>query len=278
MSRFKNILLCTTAAVGITSAASAAEMSVRKAPPRAAPVAVAPAVNWTGCYIGGHAGYGWGRKEFSDEFDVGVTTVDTDGFLGGVQGGCNYQFHPNWVLGIEGTFSWTDIDGSHEISPFEPFVSGKSDTFLRFRAKTESIATVVGRLGFTSGAPWMVYGLGGIAWARDKYNIAARFFVDDQEGTFLVTFDTHAKETRTGWVAGLGLAAMFGPNWSGFLEYNFLDFGRERVFFTGTGTFGGTPGPVTGEADIDQQIHVIKGGINWHFPVPAAAAPVSAKY
>jgi ABC-type uncharacterized transport system substrate-binding protein len=27
---------------------------------------------------------------------------DTNGFLGGGQIGCNYQFAPNWVIGIEG--------------------------------------------------------------------------------------------------------------------------------------------------------------------------------
>jgi outer membrane immunogenic protein len=75
---------------------------------------VAPA-NVSGCYIGGNIGWGWGRDTVSIP-NLGETTGvpelsgvalpsvtgDTKGVLGGGQVGCNYQFAPNWVIGIEG--------------------------------------------------------------------------------------------------------------------------------------------------------------------------------
>src|SRR5579859_6354222 len=40
------------------------KMPVKAPPPAAA--APAPAFTWTGCYLGGHVGGGWGHKELSD--------------------------------------------------------------------------------------------------------------------------------------------------------------------------------------------------------------------
>jgi outer membrane immunogenic protein len=58
-----------------------------------------PVFNWTGFYVGGHVGYGWG--------DLGG--ADVDGFLGGVQAGVNWQFSRNWVIGFEADIAATDI-------------------------------------------------------------------------------------------------------------------------------------------------------------------------
>jgi outer membrane immunogenic protein len=58
-----------------------------------------PVFNWTGFYVGGHVGYGWGD----------LNGVDVDGFLGGVQVGANLQFARNWVIGVEADIAATDI-------------------------------------------------------------------------------------------------------------------------------------------------------------------------
>ena len=84
----------------------------------------------------------------------------------------------------------------------------------------------------------MLYAVGGIAWAGDKYQ-ASGSYCPGQCG--LATFDVNAKETRTGYVVGAGLAALFGANWSGFVEYNFMDFGTRRVTLSGTGTLNDDP-------------------------------------
>src|SRR5215212_8309438 len=86
-----------------------------KAPVRA-PV-MAPVSNWTGCYIGGNVGGGWtrdrvtwsGLREDVTAFAAGAATVvpaaangdiNTTGFIGGGQVGCNYQFN-TFVIGAE---------------------------------------------------------------------------------------------------------------------------------------------------------------------------------
>jgi outer membrane immunogenic protein len=61
----------------------------------------APVYAWTGCYIGGNVG--WARAKTEVSFDgVGDFSRSADGFAGGGQIGCDYQFATNWVIGIQG--------------------------------------------------------------------------------------------------------------------------------------------------------------------------------
>ncbi len=71
-------------------AAGAADLSPAPAPVPVAPVAYAPAAiyNWTGFYIGGHAGAGYAGSSWSDPFTGGTNTFNSGvGFLGGAQAG-----------------------------------------------------------------------------------------------------------------------------------------------------------------------------------------------
>jgi outer membrane immunogenic protein len=85
-----------------------------KAPPVAAPP------TWTGFYLGGHGGAGWaggGGLTFStsglgDINPIALGGSRDVGFVGGGQAGYVRQFTPNWVLGIEGDISGTDIGSS----------------------------------------------------------------------------------------------------------------------------------------------------------------------
>src|SRR5713226_6324930 len=109
-----------TGALAIAAPASAADLRM---PVKAAPIAApAPYFSWTGCYIGAHLGWGWGKKEFGNPFSITsegdrtnlpsvATSVDTSGALFGGQLGCNYQFQGNWVIGLEGSVSGADING-----------------------------------------------------------------------------------------------------------------------------------------------------------------------
>jgi len=98
----KKLLLGTVAlvALGATVPALAADLAAR--PYTKAPAYAAPIYNWTGFYVGGHIGGAFGGN---NSF-AGVSTNNDGRFLGGVQVGADYQFAPNWVLGIEGQYSW----------------------------------------------------------------------------------------------------------------------------------------------------------------------------
>src|SRR5258708_22546619 len=93
-------LLLASAALFVLAAPTMAADLARPAPPRVAYKAPPPIYlySWTGCYIGGHVGGLWARKEWIDHDPASATfglsdgTHNPSGFLGGLQGGCCYQF------------------------------------------------------------------------------------------------------------------------------------------------------------------------------------------
>jgi outer membrane immunogenic protein len=226
-------------AVSICSAA-AADLPVPQAPPPVAPVVSAPAAiyNWTGLYIGGHAGVGFGSSSWSDPFTGGNNTFNTGaGFLGGGQIGANYQWKM-LVVGVEGDFSWTDLKGS-----------GADSLGDSINTNTQWTSTVTGRVGAAFDR-LLIYGKGGAAFARDQSG-----FTDLAGNSASNAF------TRTGWTAGVGLEYGITKNWSAKFEYDYLGFGSQQLNFTTA-----TPTTISSNARLDVQ--EIKAGINFRFGGP----------
>jgi outer membrane immunogenic protein len=240
-------------ALGVSVPAMAADMPVKA--PHVAPV---PFFNWSGCYLGAHAGGAWGRKEFADPTGLNFAppgesvAVDVSGWIGGGQIGCDYQFAPSWVAGVEVDFSFADVKGN----VVDPFFDNKN-----LYARTHWLATATGRVGYAMDRT-MIYAKGGAAWARDRYDITApAFFI------FPATNAT-ATETRSGWTVGFGLERAIWDNWSVKFEFDHYEFGSRRVTLLDP-NFGQQ------DADIKQRIDAVKVGINYRFGAPA---PVSARY
>lgn len=120
------------AGVVLAAPAVAADLSGRYPAPYVQPVA---AFTWTGFYVGGNAGYGWGTTSFGDP----------GGFIAGLQAGYNFQFGSPFVLGIE-----TDINYSG--------MSGGGVGLGYF-------GTVRARLGYSFDRA-LVYGTGGFAYGQ----------------------------------------------------------------------------------------------------------------
>ena len=192
--------------------------------------------NWTGCYIGAHAGHGWGKTHsFTD-----AVTADTEGWFAGGQIGCDYQFAPNWVVGVEGIAAWADIHSTND-----PFFSGK--TFGgRFSTQTDWIASATARLGFGMDR-WLIYGKGGAAWSDDEY----RRFGDSIGGPF----DNRGSKIGSGWTWGGGFEWVFAPNWSAKIEYNYFDFNRRTVFLSG----------LPGSRSFESRVQTVILGVNHRF-------------
>lgn len=254
MKRF----LLATSAIAFAGSATAADMPARMAVK--APIVAAVPFTWTGCYVGAHAGYGWGRENFNDllgNFTPGPNGnlgIKSEGAIVGAQLGCNYQVASNWVIGIEGMGAWTDINGS---AP--DLVFGTKN----LSSKTEALASITGRLGYSFDRV-LFYGKGGGAFARDRY----------QENTpgFLPFFGPNvftAKTDRYGWTAGAGVEWAFANNWSAKVEYNHYDFGTKGVNLTDS---VGVIIPI----NVTQRIDTVTVGINYRFWAPQSA--VVARY
>ncbi len=131
-------------------------------------------------------------------------------------------------------------------------------------SQVDFLGTVTGRVGWAFDRT-LLYVKGGGAVADDRYRATCEVaFGGCAAGA---TF-SRADQSRWGWLVGAGVEWAFAPNWSAKLEYNYMDFGRENVNFSGA--FAGS----TFTDRIDQQVHVVKAGINYRFnwggPVMAA--------
>jgi outer membrane immunogenic protein len=241
------IALCAAATV---QSASAADLRMPTKAPVVTPAAVA-VFSWTGFYIGAHVGWGWGETDSTileadnNFFPQGhVNTNKFDGILGGGQIGWNYQAG-QWVFGIEAQASWTDIKGD-DIHTAVLVANRQAET----HTEVNWVVTLTGRLGFAAG-PALFYVKGGGAWADFEALTNSRNTL-----TGAINQTTSGGETRFGWTVGAGIEYALGNNWSVKGEYNFLDFGTERVTRSGTNFVQNIS--VSNERDHDTHLHIVK--------------------
>jgi len=223
--------------------------------PTKAPIAAVASYNWTGFYLGAHAGYRWADANFTSAaytFDPGSGVVafparnenyHPNGGIFGLQAGYNFMVAPKWLLGIEGDFSWGN--GSDSKSAIATGVDAGGDGFVLTRNSEVKLtwqATIRGRLGFVNG-PWLLYGTGGVAFAHVKWSES--LVLNTLSPTTTTTAAWTANKTLAGWVVGGGVEYMFNPNWIGRLEYLYEDFGS----FSVPHGFG----PQTGDLDLTAQ-------------------------
>ena len=127
-------------------AAPATAADLRRPMPVKAPVPVVTLYSWTGCYIGGHVGYAWGKKRVDPVGFVvprrRTSTTTSTAFVAGGQVGCNLWQNDRCVFGIEGQASWADMDGS--VGPNPPITAG----YNGFRTEADIIGSIAARLGY----------------------------------------------------------------------------------------------------------------------------------
>jgi outer membrane immunogenic protein len=238
----------------VTLFSDPADAADLRAPVRAAPAPIpAPVYSWTGCYVGAHVGWGWGNNHFTETSAFhgsgGTAGIDTNGALFGGQVGCNYEFWGNWVVGVQGDFAGTDINGKANDDILFP----ASDSSLAL--KTEWLASVTGRVGY---AFWnnqvLVYVKGGGAWARNQWDVhdAGPFFGDPI-----------FSENRSGWTVGGGVEwTLWSPNWTAFVEYNFYDFNNGGGTLTQLCSCGAVSNTFTAGR---LELNTVKVGVNYKF-------------
>ena len=179
------------------------------------------AFTFTGPYIGAHAGWGWGKTD-ADNLDVlGISDrwfahFDSDGFVGGLHAGDNYQFSNNFVLGLEGDIDYSDISQSETFDVFGDDVTAEAK--LRWKGSVRA------RAGYAIDR-FMPYVTGGVAFGSYKLSVSDDLgFVDESD-----------TQTHTGWTVGGGAEYAFTDNMIGRLEYRYTDYGSKG--FSAAGDF-----------------------------------------
>jgi len=238
--RNRSILLALSAVLLGSTASLAADLGPRTY--TKAPVyAPAPIFNWTGVYVGAHIGAAFGGDDgFATNNPALVGNSRDAAFLGGGQLGADYQFAPNWLVGVEGQISGLSNSDRNFTA---------ANTGLIARDRSDWLASITGRLGYTWG-PGLIYAKGGVAF-RDDNGLTANFpGVTDRKST--------------GYTVGGGLEYMFAPAWSAKVEYQYYNFATTNAAFA-----DGTA------LSYKDDLHTVKLGVNYHFNW---GGPVVARY
>lgn len=267
------VAACAALGLALVQGASAADMPVK------APAAIV-AQNWTGLYIGGNIGYGWGRSSgtelFTDDntpvnlgdcctsgFSRGtIGNLEPKGFFGGLQIGYNRQVAPNWVFGVEGDIQFSDIKASAAgrfTNPLGGFpTDGTADQKLSW------FGTLRGRIGFAGGPGWLLYVTGGFAFGQVKYSMLAN---EVPPGDLFIS-NMSIDKTRTGYVIGGGFERMINTRLSWKAEYQYIDLGSADasgvVLFKATGL----PTGETASSSVENRFHTVRFGLNYKVTGP----------
>src|SRR6516162_8160377 len=195
--QMKKLFLGSVALVALGLGAPAAFAAEKAVPAYAPPPPPVPVYTWTGCYAGANAGTSTGR---SNQTTLGnsiltggalgapaprlfqapagtdmVGDLNLSGFIGGFQGGCNYQWGV-WVIGFEGDGSATNKEGQNFEGGLVQFNANRANWISQTQERW--LVTARGKLGL-SGWGWfgdksMAYVTGGAAWANRHVRIPRR--------------------------------------------------------------------------------------------------------
>ena len=196
--------LCAAALILVSNQATAADFG-----DYVTPTSVTSGINWSGLHVGVSGGFTFNKDNSAYSYinvqpsDVGrlptKAHLNVDGGIIGGSLGYDKQF--GWtVLGIEGDFSWTDIDqNAIQTVPGSPEID-----FPRIRFETsyqmDWLSTIRGRAGLAFDR-WMLYGTAGLAFAKVSLNSSVAIG-DPVMGVLRGS----TEETKTGWTAGGGAA------------------------------------------------------------------------
>jgi len=178
----------------------------------------------SGFYVGGSVGVLGGSVSWSGPSNVGLPGKPIDLFhrydlvdgsgshLGGFNAGYDHRASSGIVLGAVTEIAF----GAEPPSGDSSFVDG-----------LELFASLRGRVGFGP-RRWFGYGTGGIAWARDRFNVAA---APDNP----LPAATSAVSQRVGWTVGAGIERALDARWIANAEYLFTRFdGTDAAAIPGT--------------------------------------------
>ena len=216
---FITVATAALAVASITQSHAADLRPVVQAPP---PVYLPPPVTWQGWYVGGNIGVGWFNPSVSAEFSpfgvpltAGFNTSNEAGIVGGVHGGYNWHFAPQWVAGVEGDFDLTSLRASATASNLNTSISASADV--------NWLSSVRGRVGYLWTPAFMLYGTAGFAFADVSYN------ANIQSPGFIA--GANRTTTKDGFVVGVGGEYLWSHQWTLRAEYLFYDFsGSTRTF------------------------------------------------
>ncbi len=201
-----SLIAVVTAALVTMGSAHAADLLVDNAAD-ASPAA--SSIDWSGAYIGAHAGY-VSATATGEEGDLFDETIDLTGWNGGVYGGVNVV-NGNILFGVEGDVGTGTVEGTADFTSIEG--SGVDGSLT---ANIDWNAHLRGRLGVVADQ-MLFYVSGGLAVASTSAVASLDAPVDDITSSAL----------HTGYTVGAGIEVALTDNITLRGEYLYDDYGSQ---------------------------------------------------
>jgi outer membrane immunogenic protein len=226
---------------------------------------IMPVYNWSGVYVGGNIGYGWGRSSDASGLSPGGPPAlftdsvrsNMNGIVGGGQLGYNSQMR-NWLWGLEADFQGTGQSSNHSFTcPAGVCVTGAALPVTN-REQLDFFGTVRGRLGLVIAPTVLLYATGGLAYGQVDANTT-------------LTGATRSQNYIPGYAVGGGIEGVIGGNWTARLEYLYLDLGTVSGTFNSTVVAGGGAGTLASNFSSRITDNIVRVGLNYKFTGPEIA-------
>jgi outer membrane immunogenic protein len=197
--------------------------------------------DWSGLYVGAHAGYLWGDVDVDYEGIEGGG--DMEGFIGGALAGYNIQ-HDQFVFGVEGDFGLGDVDGVGRAGPIETYTYDMSwNGHLRARA-----GFAVDRMLF--------FVAGGVAMARHELGVEETYALGFNQiaPSAIEEFSGQDSQTHFGFTIGGGVEYALTDSALLRVEYLYDDYGQAEYTYENDDVY---------EADLSA--HTVRAAVSFKF-------------
>jgi outer membrane immunogenic protein len=265
--KLRSVLLALVG-VAASTAAIAADLPTRKAPP--APVPVVTPWSWTGFYVGGYVGGTFGSANWSDDgynyggtnyyWGTGGNSNTQAGFVGGGYVGANYQFN-QFVIGVEGEFGYSGIN-SHgttwtgNIAGTGPLAGNYA---LTSKFSDTGVGRLRGRLGYAVEPQLLLYVAGGWTWANTNTSLDGYCCGGNPTVPANVSyFNLSNNKSLDGWNIGVGGEYAFTPNWIARIEYIYDGFSKISYGYNYGSYFGDN-------RNLGLNINTVRVGLEYKF-------------
>jgi len=185
--------------------------------------------DWTGFYVGVNAGVGIGRDYTRLAIPAGLSFeasyLNPQGGVGGGQIGYNWQV-PNSLLGALVFGVEADIQGTGMRDSVNCLIGCLPAQSNNFNQRLDWFGTARGRVGIATG-PVLSYVTGGYAYGSVKTTYTETVPPGGPANTGAFT----SNQNRGGWVYGSGIEASLGGNWTGKIEYLYMNLGDRLDLF-----------------------------------------------
>ena len=249
--------------VALAGSARAGELSA--ALPTKAPPAAVAAYDWSGFYLGGHAGYAFGSSQWTST-QAGVPSLGgsfdftngynpssgTGSYFLGFQAGYDYVSASRWLFGLE-----TDVSIPSNVGGTNTISSVATGTVSELE-RIELSGHVLGRVGYApnfAASHWLFYATGGLAFSFDQYTRTQIAGTPAGGAAVPGTIENSFLTPRIGGAVGAGVEVALASHWTAQLQYLFDDYGKSSA------TFPAGAQRVTS----DLMLHELTLGLNYRF-------------